>query len=229
MENIRKYKLAASIICADIGNLEEQIQLLEQAHIDYIHFDVMDGRFVPRFGLYPEMLEKIKSLSSVPVDVHLMIDSPEQYIDIFAKAGADYIVVHAESTRHLHYVIKKIKDLGVKAGVALNPATTLDVLDFVMDDIDLVMLMAINPGIVGHKLIPQMIDKIDLLKKKLHDRPDMIIEIDGGVNPESASQMIKKGANMLVCGTQTIFKSNENVSEKIVELRKNLDMALGEH
>lgn len=217
------YKLSASLVCANMINLSEEIKSLERGKIDYIHFDVMDGSFVPRFGLHPEMLTAIKKITNIPVDVHLMVDYPEEYISDFAKAGADIIAVHAESTKHLHRVIKKIRDSGIKAGVALNPATPLNVLDYVLDDIDLVVLMAINPGIVGHKLIPCAMNKIIDLRKKLAKHPKIMIQIDGGVTQESAAEMVKKGATMLVCGSSTIFRPPEKIETKIKELRKIID------
>lgn len=228
MNNHISYKLAASLVCGDMLHLESEIRSLEEGGIDYIHFDVMDGHFVPRLGLHPEMLAAVKSMTDVPVDVHMMIDNPDPFIPAFVRAGGDIIVVHAESTKHLHHTIKLIRDAGARAGVALNPATPLSVLDYVLDDIDLVMLMAINPGIVGHKLIPRILDKISELKEKLVDYPNMIIEVDGGVNPESVHEMIRRGANLLVCGTSMIFKPDIAVGEKLKEVRKDIDLKLAE-
>jgi len=222
----KKYQLAASLICGNTLNLESEIRSLEKGGIDYIHFDVMDGSFVPRLGLHPEILRAVKSITKIPIDVHMMIDNPDFFIQDMAKAGADIIVVHAESTKHLHRTVKLIRDAGVKAGVALNPGTPLNVLDYVLDDISLVMLMAINPGIVGHKLIPRALDKISELKERLVNYPDMIIEIDGGVTPESAPQMITRGANLLVCGTSIIFKPDIAVGKKLKEVRKDIDLKL---
>lgn len=228
MNTNKTYKLAASLVCSNMLDLEAEIRSLEEGGIDYIHFDVMDGNFVPRLGLHPEMLKAIKSITDVPVDVHLMIDNPDFFIPDFVKAGGDIIVVHAETTKHLHYTIKMIRDMGARAGVALNPGTPLNVLDYVLDDIDLVMLMAINPGIVGHKLIPRALDKISELKEKLVNHPNIIIEVDGGVNPESAPEMIKRGANLLVCGTSMIFKPDVAVGEKLKEVRRGIDQKLKE-
>lgn len=217
-----KFALAASLICADISDLKGEITKLERGGIDYIHFDVMDNQFVPRFGLYPEMLKAVKRLTNIPVDVHLMVDDPEKAIPVFAEAGADYIVIHAEATSHLDHLVKMIRKSGSKPGIALNPSTSLSVLDYVLGDIDLVMLMAINPGILGHKLIPGMMQKISELKTKLKKYPDMLIEIDGGVSFESGREMLKRGANMLVCGTSAIFKPEGDVDVKIKEFKKLL-------
>lgn len=217
---MKNYQLSASIICADLLNLQHEIKSLEKAKIDRIHFDVMDGIFVPRYGLPPEMVKSIKSVSNIPITIHLMVQDPEPYIDVFAKAGADTFAFHIEPVFHANRVIKKILDSGMKAGVALNPATPLTILDYVLSDIDLVMLMAINPGILGHKLIPSMLEKIKDLKKILNDYPNIKIEIDGGVTLESAPKMVKNGADILVCGSSTIFKPEERVDKRIRDLRR---------
>ena len=226
MTTIPSYKLAASLICSNILELGAEIRSLEKGGIDYLHIDVMDGDFVPRLGLHPEMVKAVRSITNIPIDVHLMINNPDFFIPDFVKAGGDIITVPAESTKHLHRAIKLIRDAGARAGVALNPGTSLSVLDYVLDDIDLVMLMAINPGIVGHKLIPQTLHKISELRKKLVDHPNIIIEIDGGVNPESAPEMIKHGADLLVCGTSMIFKPDVAVVQKLKEVRLDIEQKL---
>ncbi len=215
----QKILLSASIICANLLELKNDLRQLEKSGIDHIHFDVMDGTFVQRLGLLPEVLIGIKKVVKVPVDVHLMIENPDSFIPAFINAGADIITVHAESTRHLGRSIRLIKSLGARAGVALNPATPLSVLDYVLDDIDLVMIMAINPGIVGHKLIPAAIEKITHLKSNLANHPNILIEVDGGVTIESAPSMVRAGATMLVCGSATIFKANRPISSGIKKLR----------
>jgi ribulose-phosphate 3-epimerase len=201
----RKIMVAASMICDDFKNLKRTLQLFKKGGVDYIHFDVMDGLFVPRFGLFPEFLKIIKSLSSIPVDVHLMVQNPDQYIKTFVDSGADIISIHSEANVNLSRTLKIIKDSGAMSGLVLNPATPLNVLDYVLDDLDLIMIMAINPGIVGQKLIPKTYDKLRDLKSKL-DGKKIIIGVDGGVTFESAPRMIEAGANMLVCGTSSIFK-----------------------
>lgn len=224
----RDYKLSASFICGNAMAFQEEIRLLEKGGIDSIHFDAMDGDFVPRYGLYPELLRDIRSVTDLPIDVHMMTRSPERYVAQFAQAGATYVVVHAEATDHLHRAISLIKNEGVKSGVALNLATPLCALDYILDDIDLVMLMAINPGIVGHKLVPSAIQKIIDLRKKLDalGKSDIEIEIDGGVTPESGPLMIAAGATMLVCGTSVIYKKEKPLDEKIREFRKNIDQSV---
>ncbi len=221
-----KYKLSASIICADLLNLKKEVGLLKKGKIDRIHFDVMDGIFVPRYGLPPEVLKFIHTESNIPITVHMMVQDPEPYIDIFKNSGADAIVFHVEPVKHIHRVIEKIKMSGMKAGVALNLATPLTCLDYILEDLDLVMLMAINPGIVGHKLIPQVYKKIADLKDKLVDYPKVEIEIDGGVTPESAPKMIKNGADILVCGNSTIFKQDREIEKRIKQLRQVIKDAI---
>lgn len=216
------YKLTASLVCANMLALKEEVALMEIGGIDYIHFDVMDGLFVPRYGLHPEMLKAVKSMTKLPVDVHLMVQNPEPYIDDFAKAGAEFFAPHIEPLYHVHRIIKKARDAGMRPGVALNPGTPLNVLDSIIDDIDLVILMAINPGIVGHKLIPGMINKIAALKKYIGGR-DILIQIDGGVTFETAPIMLNAGADMLVCGSSTIFKPDTTVANKTKELRTHLN------
>lgn len=218
-----KYQLSASLICAKLIALKEEIKLLQKGGIDRIHFDVMDGIFVPRYGLPPEILKEVHQEFNIPVTVHLMVSDPEPYIDIFAKAGADAFIFHLEPVFHVNRILRKIKDAGMKAGVALVPSTSLSILDYILEDLDVVMLMVINPGIVGHKLIPQMMAKIADLKNKIKNYPDIKIEIDGGVTSESAPKMIKNGADILVCGSSTIFKLNESIDKKIKELRKVIE------
>ena len=182
----------------------------------------MDGHFVNRYGLYPEILTAIRQKTNIPVDVHMMVSNPEDYIDLYKNAGADYYNIHIESSNQLHRCITKIKNSGMKAGVALNPATPLSSLDWVINDIEMVVLMAINPGIVGHKIIPSIISKTKQLRKYAIDNgnPNLLIEIDGGVTFETAPKFMEAGADILVCGTGTIFRPQEDtISNKIQQLR----------
>lgn len=223
----KKYQLAASLICANYLEFGEEVRRMKEGGIDYIHFDVMDGNFVPRYGLYPELLKSIKSISKLPIDVHMMTEEPARYVKEFAEAGADIIAVHAESCKHLHHTLKLIRESGSKAGVVLNYATPLNTLDYILEDVDMVELMAINPGIVGHKIIPEVYKKISDLRKKLDATGRNIpIMIDGGVNPDTATDMIKAGADMLVCGTSAIFKPDISVDKKIKEFREHIDKNL---
>jgi len=216
-------QLAASIICGNPLNLEADLAALEKGGIDYIHFDVMDGVFVPRFGLFPEYLKAIRTKTDLPIEIHMMVQDPEPYIKDFVDAGATILTPHIEPLLHAHRIVMRIKSAGVKAGLALNPGTSLSSLDYVLEDLDLVMLMAINPGIVGHKLIPRTMEKIADLRKKIDKiGKDIVIEIDGGVTPTSGIEMVKAGANMLVCGTGTIFQPPAKLDDKIREFRTTL-------
>lgn len=224
MENI---KIAASLICADPLNLKKEMHELISAAVDLIHFDVMDGLFVPRYGLYPEILQQIKQIENCPaVDVHMMVSNPEDYIELFAEAGAEYYNFHIESCNHPHRIIKKIQAAGMKPGIALNPDTPLNSLDWIIQDLSMVVLMTINPGIVGHKFIPEMLEKIKNVRSLATERnPSLIIELDGGVTPETITNMINAGADALVCGNGTIFRPHEdsikNKTDYIREIIKN--------
>lgn len=216
-------QLAASIICGNPINLEADLAALDKCGIDSIHFDVMDGVFVPRYGLFPEYLKAIRSKTDLPIEVHMMVRDPEPYIKDFVGAGATALTPHIEPLQHVHRTIKRIKDAGVQAGLALNYGTSLSALDYVLEDLDIVMLMAINPGIVGHKLIPGTMKKIAELRERIDAiEKDVLIEIDGGVTPESGIRMKRAGANILVCGTGTIFQSPARLEDKIAEFRSTL-------
>jgi ribulose-phosphate 3-epimerase len=215
--------IAASLICSDPLNLQNDINELIKGKADYIHFDVMDGSFVPRYGLYPEILTYLKKITDIPVDVHMMVENPEDYIEDFKNAGATFYNFHIESTKHAHRLFKKIEKAEMLPGVALNPATSISSLDFLIEDIKMVVLMAINPGIVGHKLIPNMLNKISELREFAEKRgnKNLLIQIDGGVTFESGLKMIKAGADVLVCGTGTIYRPHEDtISNKIEAFRK---------
>jgi ribulose-phosphate 3-epimerase len=214
--------IAASLICSNPLDLQKDIEELIKSKVDYIHFDVMDGQFVPRYGLYPEILTSLKKQTKIPVDVHMMVENPEDFIDDFKGAGADFYNFHIESTSHSHRIVKKIINSGMKPGVALNPATPLSTLDYLINDINMVVLMAINPGIVGHKLIPSMIQKIKDLREYANNKgnENLLIEIDGGVTFDSGKIMIEAGADILVCGTGTIYRPHEDtISNKISEFK----------
>ncbi len=223
MNHTHNCKLAASIICGNPLSLEADLAALDKGGIDYIHFDMMDGVFVPRYGLFPEYLKAIRAKTNVPIEIHMMVENPEPYIQELVDAGATIITPHIEPLHHVHRTVSRIKAAGAQAGLALNPGTPLTSLDNILEDLDLVMLMAINPGIVGHKLIPSTYKKIEALRAKIDETgKDIIIEIDGGVTPESGKEMVKAGANMLVCGTGTIFQPPALLDEKICEFRQTL-------
>ena len=217
--------LAASLICANPLNMEGDLHQLNESNIDLIHFDVMDGSFVSRYGLYPEILSAVKKKSSIPVDVHMMVNNPEDYITTFQLAGADYFNFHVEATHQISRVIKKIKESGMKPGVALNPATSVHCLEWIMQDIEMVVVMAINPGVVSHPFIPSMLKKITAIREMANQMGNtkLLIEVDGGVTPVTAPDMISAGANVLVCGTGTIFRPQEDtIINKTISLRKVL-------
>lgn len=202
-------KIAPSILSADFSKLGEEIKAVEAAGADYIHVDVMDGHFVPNITIGPLVVQSIRPVTKLPLDVHLMIENPDQYIEAFAKAGADIITVHVEATRHLHRTIQLIKKQGVKAGVVFNPATPVDSIKHIINDIDLVLLMTVNPGFGGQSFIEGVVPKIrevaDLVKTQ---GLDVEIEVDGGVNPETAPLCIEAGANVLVAGSAIYGKKD---------------------
>jgi len=199
----RTIKIAPSILSADFSRLGEEIRAVEAAGADIIHVDVMDGHFVPNITIGPLVVEACRKVTKLPLDVHLMIENPERYIADFAKAGADYITVHAEAAYHLHRLIQNIREhKGVKAAVSLNPATPLDALDYVLPDLDMVLIMSVNPGFGGQAFIPSQLDKIRTLRKRIDDRKlNLEIEVDGGVKPGNAAEIAAAGADILVAGS----------------------------
>ncbi len=195
-------KIAPSILSADFARLGEEIKAAEEAGADLIHIDVMDGHFVPNITIGPLIVEAVKRSTSLPLDVHLMIEDPDKYIDEFAGAGADIITVHAEASLHLHRSIQKIKECNVKAAVSLNPSTTLHELEFIMPDLDMVLLMSVNPGFGGQKFIPEVLSKLKMLKELILDRKSGAeIEVDGGVTVDNVAEVHKAGADIVVMGS----------------------------
>ncbi len=194
-------KVAASLLAADYLKFGEEIERMAAAGADYLHFDVMDGRFVPNITFGPGIL-KAAARCSLPLDAHLMIVEPEKYVGDFAEAGAEIITIHAEATNHLHRAIQQIHALGCKAGVSLNPATDPACLRYIIGDVDLVLVMTVNPGFGGQKLIPRAVDKIAEIKKMIDAAGSRaIIEVDGGVNTETAVPIVQNGATLLVAGS----------------------------
>ena len=215
---MKKIQISPSILSADFGQLGNEIKRLEQAGADMIHVDVMDGHFVPNLTIGPPVIKALKKNSSVPFDVHLMISPVHKYIEAYANAGADIITIHPEATDDLQKSIDKIKEFKVKVGVSLNPETKVDVIKKNLSQIDLVLIMSVNPGFGGQKFMPEVLNKIkELVKIREKEKLIFDIEIDGGINFDNSKLAIEAGANILVSGT-TIFKSNDG------NIKKNIDL-----
>ncbi|MBI3740253.1 MAG: ribulose-phosphate 3-epimerase [Chloroflexi bacterium] len=214
-------KLAPSILSADFARLGAQVKAAERAGADYIHVDVMDGHFVPNITLGPVVVAAIRRITKLPLDAHLMIESPEKFVDDFARAGADIITVHQEACAHLHRVVEQIKNLGARAGVALNPATPISALEEILPFIDLVLVMTVNPGFGGQTFIETMPRKIAATRKLIDTRGLKIeLEVDGGINTKTAPRAVKAGANVLVAGS-AVFEA-KNIAAGIKKLRASV-------
>jgi len=221
----RRIKLAPSILSADFSRLGEQVAEVTRAGADYVHVDVMDGHFVPNITIGPPVVASLRSWTNLPLDVHLMIERPENHVAQFAEAGANIITVQVEACQHLHRIIEAIKGLGVKAGVALNPATPLSSVDEVLPLLDLVLVMTVDPGFGGQTFIEGMVDKIARLRKVLDDRQAHAeLEVDGGITPGTALKVVQAGAEVLVAGS-AVFDSKRGVDEALNEIRKALGLA----
>ena len=225
----KKIKIAPSILSADFSRLGEEIRAVEAAGADIIHVDVMDGHFVPNITIGPLIVEAARRSTKLPLDVHLMITNPELYIADFAKAGADYITVHAETAIHLNRLIQQIREhKGVKAAVSLNPATPLTALDYALADVDMVLIMSVNPGFGGQAFIPSSLEKLNIVRAMTAGR-DIEIEVDGGITADTAGAAAAAGANWLVAGS-AIFKGGAAAyAGNIAAIRKAAQRARGEY
>jgi len=216
----RDILIAPSILSADFNRLGGEIKAVEEAGADLIHVDVMDGHFVPNITIGPLVVNAAANIATKPLDVHLMISDPDKYIDSFAKAGADWITVHVEACTHLHRTVARIKELGKKAGVVLNPATSLSTLDYVLEDVGVVMLMSVNPGFGGQKFIPSTLTKIWQLRQRIDALGlDIDIEVDGGISPSTIAEVAEAGANVFVAGS-AVYGSRD-YKETIDALKEN--------
>jgi len=217
-----KIKLAPSILSADFSRLGEQVVEATKAGADYIHIDVMDGHFVPQITIGAPVVAAIRRWTNLPLDVHLMIEAPERQVNQFADAGADIITVHIETCPNIHQIVQTIKELGIKAGVSLNPGTSIDTLKEILSFLDLVLVMSVNPGFGGQPFIEDTLDKIARLRVEL-DRRSLAaeLEVDGGINTETAPKVVRAGARVLVAGS-AVFNSGQTVKEALAKIRANL-------
>ncbi len=223
MKSSYQVKLAPSILSADFARLGEQVAEATKAGADYIHIDVMDGHFVPNITIGAPVVATIRSWTNLPLDVHLMVEAPEHQIKQFADVGADIITVHIEACPHIHRTVQTIKELGVKAGVALNPGTPIEMLNEVLPSLDLVLVMTVNPGFGGQTFIESTLDKIARLRAEL-DKKGLAaeLEVDGGINAEIAPRVVQAGARVLVAGA-AVFRSGQTIKEALKKIRDSLN------
>ena len=222
MVETSKIKISPSILSADFGRLGEQVAEASRSGADYIHVDIMDGHFVPNLTIGPIIVSGIRPWTELPLDVHLMIEEPDRLIPDFAKAGANILTVHPEACRHLHRVIYQIKDLGARAGISLNPGTPASALEPVIGDVDLVLVMTVNPGFGGQKYIHSVTSKIAKVRRMLDEAGSGAeLEVDGGINAETASKAVEAGARVLVAGS-AVFNDRDTVAGSIARIRESL-------
>ena len=225
MPDSPEIKISPSILSADFGRLGEQVAEASKSGADYIHVDIMDGHFVPNLTIGPIIVSGIRPWTVLPLDVHLMIEEPDRLIPDFAKAGANILTVHPEACRHLHRVIYQIKDMGVRAGISLNPGTPASVLEPVISDVDLVLVMTVNPGFGGQKYIHSVTSKIAKVRQMLDEAGSGAeLEVDGGINVETASKAVEAGARVLVAGS-AVFNDRDTVAGSIARIRESIGRA----
>lgn len=218
----KSIKIAPSILSADFSRLGEQVAEAARGGADYIHVDIMDGHFVPNLTLGPLVVQAIRPWTDLPLDVHMMVTEPQRFIPQFAEAGADIITVHAEACTHLHRVVHQIKDAGKRAGVALNPGSPLALVEEVLPDLDLVLVMTVNPGFGGQAFIEGMVDKVRRMRAMLDQRGlPAELEVDGGISPRTAPRAVEAGARVLVAGS-AVYNKQMTVAEAIAKLRESI-------
>ena len=223
MKSIEKM-IAPSILSADFARLGHEIEAIEKGGADWVHVDVMDGHFVPNITIGPMVVASVRNITGLPLDVHLMIEDPDKYIVQFSKAGADILTVHVEASTHLHRTIQFIKDQGCKAGVSLNPATPLSTIHYILSEVDMVLLMTVNPGFGGQKFIPSVLSKIKDLRELIVDREfEVEIEVDGGINLNNIGEVAEAGVDIFVAGS-AVF-TTEDYGKTISELRRRAELA----
>jgi len=217
---MHSFKIAPSILSADFAHLGAQVAEAEAGGADWVHVDVMDGHFVPNLTIGPLVVQALRPVTTLPLDVHLMIEAPERYLEGFARAGADVLTVHWEACTHLHRTLQQIRELGVKAGISLNPATPVSVLEEVLSEVDLVLLMSVNPGFGGQSYIPSSTAKIRKLRQLMQEcESAVLVEVDGGVNAQTIREVVVAGADVLVAGS-AVFNDRKSVAENLSDLRK---------
>lgn len=222
----RQVKLAPSILSADFSRLGEQVAEATRAGADYIHVDVMDGRFVPNLTFGPMVVEAIRTSTHLPLDVHLQVVEPERLLDDFIRAGANHLIVHAEASLHLHRLVHQIKDQGLKAGVAINPSTSLSAIEEILPYLDIALVLSVNPGFGGQKLIPETMGKVARLRRILDEGGFKAeLQVDGGVNADTTTQVVRAGATVLVAGS-AVFNGSESVTSAMARLRQSVEMVL---
>lgn len=234
----KKIKIAPSVMCADFRHLEKDIRELESAGVDMFHFDIMDGHFVPNFTLGPDIVGTVRRFSNLPFDIHLMLDNPDKYIEVFARAAAkkegalrkgslsNFISVHIEACRSISHTLQLIKDCGAGPAVALNPDTPLSLLEPVLNEVDMVLVMTVNPGFAGQKMIPSTREKVRQLRQTLESGDEFIdIEVDGNVSNRNAPCLVEAGAAILVGGTSSLFKPGFSLTEALHNFRRDLNLS----
>jgi ribulose-phosphate 3-epimerase len=218
LRDIRIPAIAPSILTADFGSLRRDVEAAEHAGIQMIHLDVMDGHFVPNISFGPLVVAAVRECTGLPLDVHLMITDPERYVDAFVDAGSDIVTIHAEATPHVHRAVQQIRDRGCHAGVAINPGTSLGAIEELIDLVDLVLVMTVNPGFGGQAFLPEMVGKVERLRTMIDSRGSATrIEVDGGIKPETIAEARNAGAELFVCGS-SIFNERQTVAEAMQEL-----------